>query len=444
MFNPPKLLVLFSMFILLFIFQSSFDTEKAEACCGISGMSVDAQPPVICLTQSTTISGYIGLYSWYTIPYLNWRLTISGPASATYTQSGNQIISVTYTPPLAGEYTYTLYAWETRYGTSRTIQKKFYAVEVVSITPNQTDICEGMVGSFTVVTNPPGYEYLVTLSAPGANFSGPGDPDATFSTPGMITVTATCGTSSASTTINVAEGCEVSPFIDTETVSYGVHLAKAKLKQLARRAPMIRDIDLEVEGGITREISEKCCNPCDPEPVKVRKYSGSVSADVTVSLNVPGWDLYLEVELPNIYRVTVDAYLGPTVSLAPSASLGVSGTDDPCEPPACIDVTGSLGIGVTAAVGVTIDVEYYFFEVEEGVWKVKGTVGVSAEISASTNVTGSLEYKGDGCTPSGGSGCVSYGDLKGVGEVSFQLIGWDFSKSIELTFLEGGTWCKTW
>lgn len=149
-----KSTALFITLALLLISQASFNIEKAEACCGITGMSVDANPSALSLEESTTISGFISLWTSATRPYLTWRLTITGPASATFTESGNQTVSVTYTPPEYGEYTYTLYAWETRYGTSRTITKKFCVVSPV-VTGSKT-VLDGQSGGQFEVTGDPG------------------------------------------------------------------------------------------------------------------------------------------------------------------------------------------------------------------------------------------------------------------------------------------------
>lgn len=216
---------------------------------------------------------------------------------------------------------------------------------------------------------------------------------------------------------------------------------------VAKAAPMIKEISFEVVGGtVSRESGWKCCenpqgSPCDQLPVEYVKWSGEIGAEVSVTLNIPGWSwLYdAKMDTPIIFYAVFEFNLGPVVTVNPSANVTISGTESECG--TCVE------FGISGQVGVTIGFEGKVKALvqvfEEGHWYTIDTeVEFSASASASSSISiGGTYQVGDDCSNPGVSGVtVSYGNLTGTGQATATICGKGVSISKTWTLLDGYTY----
>jgi hypothetical protein len=82
-------------------------------------------------------------------------------------------------------------------------------VDVASVASDKEAACVDCLVNFTVITNPAGYEYLVSWAASGGATGGGKDWATNWNTPGTKTVTASCGDSNASKNVDIVEVASV-------------------------------------------------------------------------------------------------------------------------------------------------------------------------------------------------------------------------------------------
>ncbi|MBA3065844.1 hypothetical protein KKH42_05395 [bacterium] len=253
---------------------------------------------------------------------------------------------------------------------------------------------------------------------------------------GIYTFTATAVhggvTGEGSVTVTV-KPCKASNKTVTTSISYGIDLAKDKMQNIITAAPMITSASLSASGNFSKKTSEKCCNLAS-SPVEVKEYSGAASIKGNVTFNIPGWSWkFVAIDhQKKLYKVKIDITAGPELSLSPSGTLGISGTDDPCGS-SSVQIAGSMAMKVELSFGAHADCEYAVWK-SGGQWRWEGKVEVKAEVSASTDAGASVTYP----LPNGpGSGKFYSGDLDGTAIASFTLGSWDFSKSASVTILKG-------
>jgi hypothetical protein len=251
----------------------------------------------------------------------------------------------------------------------------------------------------------------------------------TFEDPGDYTVTldVDCGEEHASSVVQVkatSSSCQASDVVTTTEVSYGIELAKNKIQTLINAAPMISSASVGANGNFSKETSEKCCQPDDPAPVEVNNYSGTATLEGEVTFNIPGWSWKIEEVEPidGLFKVKGEISFGPELTLSPSGSLEISGTDDPCVSSHNVEVTGSIDMDVELSCGVHGELNYAVWQQADGVWLWEGTVAAVAEVIAEGGVGASVTYP----LPDGpGTGSFHADPLMGRQEVSFTLGSWN-------------------
>lgn len=234
--------------------------------------------------------------------------------------------------------------------------------------------------------------------------------------------------------------CEASSQETEISITFpNIQFLKDRLKQVAEAAPMIQSFELSIGGAISKKSGEECCL-ADPaaQPVKWDEYSGTVTAGIDITLNVPGWSWKVNHEWQGIYRVSAEISLGPTITLSPSASASIAGRMyDQNQCPTCVttSVTGQIGLKVAFGGKVACAVKMF-----EGRWfEVSGRFELSAELSLSSSISVSGNYKWQGCPNPGISGSFGYGALTGTGKAAVVVWGTEISISRSVTLLNGHT-----
>lgn len=234
--------------------------------------------------------------------------------------------------------------------------------------------------------------------------------------------------------------CEASTQETEVSITFpNIQFLKDRLKQVAEAAPMIQSFELSIGGAISRKTGEECClADAALPPVQWTEYAGTVTAGLSVTLNVPGWSWKVRHEWQGIYRVYAQISLGPTVTLSPSASASISGRMyDQNKCPSCVttSVTGQIGLGVAFGGKIACLIRMF-----EGSWfEVTGKFELSAELSLSSSISVSGNYKWQGCPRPGLSGSFGYGALTGTARASVVVWGTNISISRSVTLLNGHT-----
>lgn len=266
-----------------------------------------------------------------------------------------------------------------------------------------------------------------SVTIPGASL---GDEDETITT--CVYYRYTC--------IENCGECEASD--DTQTFSValpGWTPLKQAAAQAAKSMPMISDFSIDVTGNATRETGEKCClNDKSQPPVTYEKWSGTLSASISLTLNIPGWHWSFVRDWQGLFRIRAIVQLGPTVTFAPSGTVSVTGTKySTCEADCacCVTTSYTATIGLEVAFGGEVEalIRLYFWP------HTQFSAGAYAKASLSSSLGSSGTYNWDICPNPGFSGEVSYGALTGTAQFGVKFKGYDISYSWAWTLLPGGS-----
>ncbi len=239
-------------------------------------------------------------------------------------------------------------------------------------------------------------------------------------------------------TVDSSECCKASSV--TTTISLEIpgeieSIANA-LASAASAAPMINDMEFEFSGSVSVTQGEECCLPdlC-ADPVGYEEYGASISAGISITLNVPGWDWSFDQGWHGVYHIHAEISLGPEITLSPSATASVAGKkyDGDCEGCLTFNLNGSIGLDVKfqGTIECTIELEIW----PHKTWEVSAT----AELGAKTSISANGYYKCCICTGKGG--CVSCGKLEGYASISFTFLGKKLSFGKTVTLLPGYSHC---
>jgi hypothetical protein len=242
------------------------------------------------------------------------------------------------------------------------------------------------------------------------------------------------------------EDCGASSVTQTLSVTFpGLDLFTNALETAAEAAPMISSMELSVSASISAESGETCCECTEPTgagPFGYTDYAASVSADLEITFNIPGWAWDVGFTFSGYGSIAGMVTLGPTVTLTPSAGVSVAGRDIPeadC-PEECTRVDGTANIGLQVLFGgsatVTVSVEPTW------IWDGWGTsVEATAQAGVGTSAGISGTYRLSNCSAPGFStDGICFGDLEGVVVLKFVIFGTEFSYQATAQFLEGGCW----
>jgi len=233
--------------------------------------------------------------------------------------------------------------------------------------------------------------------------------------------------------------CEADPITTTISIAFpSVGFLTDKIETVAETAPMISEMSLSVGASFSVEEGEECCEEDNKKPpVGYKKYSGTVNASLSVSLNVPGWDWRLNSQWQGLYRVRAQISLGPQITLGPSASATASGKaydGDKCK--SCITASVEGSIDVEISFGGTISCEVWAFE--GGWFEISGSFELHAELAVGTSIGASGQTELPPC-PIDLSGSISYGSLTGTATAGVEVWGTGISFSKSVTILNGVT-----
>ncbi len=308
--------------------------------------------------------------------------------------------------------------------------KKEYRQLVISSTRGQlTDTGWENFGEFDISCQviPSDEQNCISETIPGSSL---GDDDETITTCQYYRYTC----------IKKCEKCKASDLTQTFSVELPNWTPlKNALAQAAKSMPMISDFSIDVKGTVSRETGEKCCLTDDTQPpVGYQKYSGTVSGAVTIKLNIPGWHWEFVRVWQGLFRIRAIVKLGPTVTVAPQATISVAGTlSDNCSPACecCITTSYSATIGLEVAFGGEIEasITLYFWPHT----RFHAQAYAKAFLSSSIGTSGT--YNGDGCPSKGFSGKIGYGDLVGTAQFGLVFRGYNIGYSWAYTLLPGGS-----
>ncbi|MBS1495205.1 MAG: hypothetical protein JST55_16990 [Bacteroidetes bacterium] len=213
---------------------------------------------------------------------------------------------------------------------------------------------------------------------------------------------------------------------------------KEKLAAVAQTTGFIKKFELTVSGAVSRKTGEECCLADQNQPpVNYTEYSGSVTGQLDVKLAIPGWSWSLQSEWQGIYKVKAEISLGPTVTVSPSATLGITGKMyDGNKCPTCV----SVGVGVSVGVDVNFEgnLECRVSAFEGSWFEINGAFQLLAQLGLKSSIGVSGTYNWDGCPQAGFQGKFSYGSLTGYGKAAVTIWGTEVSFTREVTLLEGG------
>ena len=239
-------------------------------------------------------------------------------------------------------------------------------------------------------------------------------------------------------TVDSSECCVASSVTTTVSgeIPGGIESIANSLASAAKAAPMIKEMEFEFSGNISFTQGEECCLPdlC-ADPVSYEEYGASISAGISITLNVPGWDWSFDKEWHGVYHIHAEISLGPEITISPSATASVAGKKylGDCE--------GCLTFNIDASVGLDIKfqgtIECY---IELEIWPHKTwEISATAELGVKTSINANGYYKCCVCT--GKKGCVSCGKLEGYASVSFTFLGKTLSFGKTVTLLPGYSHC---
>ncbi|MBN8568563.1 MAG: hypothetical protein J0M18_02940 [Ignavibacteria bacterium] len=233
--------------------------------------------------------------------------------------------------------------------------------------------------------------------------------------------------------------CTASSATNTIQIQFPkIEFIKEKLAAVAQTTGFIKKFELYVAGAIARKTGEECCLADQNQPpVSYTEYSGSVTGQLDVKLAIPGWSWSLQSEWQGIYKVKAEISLGPTVTVSPSATIGITGkTYDANKCPTCV----SVGVGVSVGLDVNFEgnLECRVMAFEGSWFEINAAFQLLAQLGLKSSIGVTGTYNWDGCPQPGFSGKFSYGALTGYGKASVTIWGTEVSFTREVTLLEGG------
>lgn len=218
-----------------------------------------------------------------------------------------------------------------------------------------------------------------------------------------------------------------------------IEFIKEKLEAVAKTTGFIKKFQLSVSGSVARKTGEECCLPDQNKPpVNYTEYSGSVTGSLDVQLAIPGWSWSLENEWQGIYKVKAEISLGPTVTVSPSATLGITGKSyEGNQCPTCISVGVGVGVGLDVNFQGNLECRVSAFE---GSWfEINAAFQLMASLGLKSSIGVNGNYNWAGCPEPGFKGSFTYGSLTGYGKAAVTIWGTEVSFTREVTLLPGGT-----
>ncbi|MCF8229593.1 MAG: hypothetical protein K9G58_06040 [Bacteroidales bacterium] len=240
------------------------------------------------------------------------------------------------------------------------------------------------------------------------------------------------------TGVDSSECCKASPLTTTVSISVPAEIESIanSVAGMASAAPMISEMEFSLEGQGSLTKGEECCLP-DPcaEPVEWEEYGFSVSAGVSVTVNVPGWSWSFSHQWNGIYHIHAEISLGPKITLNPSGTASATGKKYNGDCPGCVtfnlQATVGLEVKFEGKIEAVIELEIWPYKT----WEVEA----SAEMGAQTSISAKGYKKCCVCTGQGG--CVGYGSLEGFARLTFVFMGKSFSKEWLITIMPGWSNC---
>lgn len=227
---------------------------------------------------------------------------------------------------------------------------------------------------------------------------------------------------------------EIDPHTESRPIPAEFESIGNMVANAASAAPMIDDMEFSFSGSVSLTIGQECCLPdkC-ADPVAYEEHAITLSAGISITLNVPGWDWEVGHEWHGVYNIHAEISMGPEITLSPSATASAAGKNFLGDCPSCItfNVSGSVGLDIkfqgTIECVITLEIWPY------SDWSVGGHAELGAKSSVS--ITGYNKC----CTCSGHGGSVSYGKLEGYGNITLTFMGYDISFGHTMTLLPGFT-----
>jgi hypothetical protein len=214
---------------------------------------------------------------------------------------------------------------------------------------------------------------------------------------------------------------------------------KDAAKLAAESMPMIDEFSIEVAGNVSKETGEECCLDGDGKPpVSYSQWSGTLSASISIKLNIPGWHWSFVRGWQGLFQIKAVIKLGPEVTVAPSGTISVAGkefaTNQPnCE--SCVTTSYTLTIGLTVLFGGEIEASIHL-----EFWPhTDFTAKAYAKLSLSSSIGSSGTYNWAICPNPGFSGQISYGDLTGTAQIGLEFKGYNISFSWSYTLITGAS-----
>ncbi len=238
--------------------------------------------------------------------------------------------------------------------------------------------------------------------------------------------------------IDSSECCKASPITTTISISVPAEIQSIAnyLSGLASAAPMIKSMKFTFTGTGSLKKGEECCLP-DPcaDPVDWEEYVLSISAGVSVTLNIPGWSWNFQKKWHGVYHIHFKFSLGPTVTLSPSGTASATGKKylGDCDGCVTFNLNGNIGLDVKfgGELKGLIVLEIWPYKK----WLIKAI----AELGAKTDIFAQGYLKC--CVCEGKGGCVGYGKLEGYANLTFEFMGKSFSYGWSVTILPGWSNC---
>jgi hypothetical protein len=166
------------------------------------------------------------------------------------------------------------------------------------------------------------------------------------------------------------------------------------------QAPGVSQVEFNIGGGGSYTDEEVCCPPTGPTTIK-HTVEGSVSVNISVHFNIPGFEGGFDISLPfGIGSAGLTWAFGPYVTASTEGTnFTLTGTyiEPPCE-------SGCIAVAFTLQLNVTIGVEAYIRAWTE-IWFLGEFVAeahIDAHGSGGVGISGGYVVYGSGCEPDSG------------------------------------------